>query len=104
METDARRRNYKAGFAYSIAAAALLATQEPFSALAAQRLSSPYFICLTQFALLLSVPLLTLPANSRRDFVALLSDVGNFWKLAVLFAAGLCGLFLYNIGLSSAHP
>jgi drug/metabolite transporter (DMT)-like permease len=104
MATEARGRNYRAGFAYAIATAALLATQEPFSALAARRLSSANFICLTQFALLLSVPLLTLPASSRRDFVAILSDVGNFWKLAVLFAAGLCGLFLYNIGLSSAHP
>jgi drug/metabolite transporter (DMT)-like permease len=52
----------------------------------------------------LSVPLLTLSAESRRDFIALLSDVRNLGKLAVLFVVGLCGLFLYNIGLSSAHP
>ena len=99
-----RRTNYRLGSLYSLLTAVLLATQEPFSALAAKRLTSTSFICLTQFALLLSVPLLTLPAASRRDFLALLSDVRNLGKLAILFMAGLCGLFLYNIGLSSAHP
>src|SRR5580693_6248521 len=95
-----RRTNYRLGSLYSLLTAVLLATQEPFSALAAKRLSSASFICLTQFALLLSVPLLTLPAASRRDFLALLSDFRNLSKLAILFMAGLCGLFLYNIGLS----
>ena len=84
--------------------AVLLATQEPFSALAAKRLDSAYFIFLTQIALLLSVPLLILSAASRRDFVVLLSDTRNIGKLVVLFFVGLCGLFLYNVGLSSAHP
>jgi drug/metabolite transporter (DMT)-like permease len=96
--------NYRQGSVYSMLTALLLATQEPFSALAAKRLTSSYFICLTQIALLLSVPLLTLSAASRRDFVALLSDVRNLGRLAVLFVFGLCGLFLYDIGLSSAHP
>jgi drug/metabolite transporter (DMT)-like permease len=104
MMVPTRRANYRLGSLYSLTTAVLLATQEPFSALAAKRLSSPHFICLTQFALLLSVPLLTLSAASRRDFIALLSDFRNLGKLAILFIAGLCGLLLYNIGLSSAHP
>jgi drug/metabolite transporter (DMT)-like permease len=104
MTISARRANYRLGGLYSLSTAALLATQEPFSALAARRFSSAHFICLTQFALLLSVPLLTLPRASRRDFVTLLSDVRNLGKLAILFVTGLCGLLLYNIGLSSAHP
>ena len=96
--------NYRLGGLYALLTAALLATQEPFSALAAKKLSSASFICLTQLALLLSVPLLTLSAASRRDFIALLSNFGNLIKFAVLLAAGVCGLLLYNIGLSSAHP
>ncbi len=104
MGISAPRANYQLGSFYSLVTAALLATQEPFSALAARRFSSPQFICIMQFALLLSVPLLTLPAASRRDFIALLSDARNWGKLVILFAIGLCGLVLYNIGLSSAHP
>jgi drug/metabolite transporter (DMT)-like permease len=96
--------NYRMGILYSLCTAVLLATQEPFSALAAKHLSSPYFICLTQTALLLSVPMLTLSAPSRRDFIALLSNWKNMRKLAVLFLIGLCGLVLYNVGLSNAHP
>jgi drug/metabolite transporter (DMT)-like permease len=104
MTISARRANYRLGSLYSLVTAMLLATQEPFSALAARRFSSAQFICLMQVALLLSIPLLTLPAASRRDFVALLSDAKNYGKLAILFMIGLCGLFLYDIGLSSAHP
>ncbi len=104
MTMPTPRANYRLGSLFSLVTAVLLATQEPFSALAARRFSSANFICLTQFALLLSVPLLTLPAGSRRDFIALLSDARNLGKLAVLFTVGLCGIFLYNIGLSSAHP
>ena len=77
--------NYRLGSLYSLVTAVFLATQEPFSALAARRFSSPQFICLMQFALLLSVPLLTLPTASRRDFIALLSDARNLGKLAILF-------------------
>ena len=104
MKSPNRRVDYRVGGLYSLVTAVLVATQEPFSALAAKRLDSPLFICLTQCALLLSVPLLILPAASRRDFVALLLDARYLAKLAVLFVVGLCGLFLYNIGLSSAHP
>ena len=66
MRIPTRRADYRLGSLYSLLTAVLVATQEPFSALAARRLSSSYFIFLTQFALLLSVPLLTLPRSSRR--------------------------------------
>lgn len=82
----------------------LLAIQEPFSALAARNLTSSEFVGLTQIALLLSVPLLTISRDSRRDFAAVLFGVEHWGKLAVLFIVGICGLLLYNIGLSSAHP
>jgi drug/metabolite transporter (DMT)-like permease len=104
MTIGSRQTNYRLGALYSLLTAALLATQEPFSALAARGLDHANFTCLTQLALLLSVPVLILPAASRRDFGALLSDVRNLGKLSVLFVAGLCGLFLYNVGLSSTHP
>jgi drug/metabolite transporter (DMT)-like permease len=92
------------GSLYSTATALLLATQEPFSFLAAKRLSSMQFVCLTQIALLVSLPLLLSRPVSRRDFLALLSDPANLWKLAVIFAIGMSGLLLYNFGLSNAHP
>jgi hypothetical protein len=98
------RANYRLGSLYALVTAVLVATQEPFSALAARRLSSSYFIFLTQLALLLSVPLLTLPRSSRQDFVRLFADIKNLGKLAILFIFGLCGLLLYYVGLSSAHP
>jgi drug/metabolite transporter (DMT)-like permease len=104
MTSPSPRANYRLGSLYALVTAVLVATQEPFSALAARRLSSSYFIFLTQFALLSSVPLLTLPRSSRRDFVRLFADIKNLGKLAVLFVFGLCGLLLYYVGLSSAHP
>ena len=104
MTLPTRRANYRLGSLYSLVTAVLVATQEPFSALAARRLDASYFIFLTQFALLLSVPLLTLPRSSRRDFLALFSKARNLGKLAILFIAGLCGLLLYYVGLSSTHP
>ncbi|HLJ70233.1 MAG TPA: hypothetical protein VKU03_02875 [Roseiarcus sp.] len=100
----ASRKHYRLGALYSIATSALLATQEPFSSLAAKRLAPALFVCLTQAALLLSVPLLISPSGSRRDFIALLATPTNYWKLAVLFLIGLTGLLLYNAGLSNAHP
>jgi hypothetical protein len=100
----ASRKHYRLGAFYSIVTAALLATQEPFSALAAKRLAPALFVCLTQAALLLSVPLLISSSASRRDFIALLATPTNYWKLAVLFLIGLTGLLLYNAGLSNAHP
>ena len=96
--------DYRLGSLYALATAALYATQEPFSFLAAERLSTIAFVFLTQVALLLSIPLLTLHPQSRRDFVALLGDASNYWKLAALFAIGMSGLLLYNLGLAHAHP
>ena len=104
MKPASYATNYKLGAVYSLATAVLLSIQAPFSALAARGLTSPEFICLTQLALLLSVPLLTVSETSRHDFAAVLFDVRNWGKLAILFAVGITGLFLYNIGLSSAHP
>jgi hypothetical protein len=69
--------NLRLGSFYALATTALLATQEPFSALAAKHLSPVYFVCLTQAALLLSVPLLTARRASRHDFVVLLSARRN---------------------------
>ena len=96
--------NYRLGSLYSVATAFLLATQEPFSFLAAKRLNAMQFVCITQIALLLSIPLLLTRSVSRRDFFALLSNPTNLWRLAVIFAIGLTGLLLYNAGLSNAHP
>jgi drug/metabolite transporter (DMT)-like permease len=104
MTNPSRRADYRLGSLYSLVTAVLVATQEPFSALAARRLSSSYFIFLTQLALLLSVPLLTLPRSSRQDFIRLAANIKNLGKLAILFIFGLCGLLLYYVGLSSAHP
>ncbi len=102
-----RRRgetDYGLGILYAIATAALLALQEPFSALAARTLSSLDFMALTQLALLLSLPFLIWRRASRRDFAAILLDVRQWPKLAVIFLIGLAGLSLYDIGLSIAHP
>jgi drug/metabolite transporter (DMT)-like permease len=104
MPNSESRPNYRLGALYSVSTAFLLATQEPFSFPAAKHLSSLQFVCLTQVALLVSIPLLTWHANSRRDFIALLKDRSNYGKLAVIFALGMCGLLLYNLGLSNAHP
>jgi drug/metabolite transporter (DMT)-like permease len=98
------RKSYRIGTFYAVAASLFLATQEPFSSLAAKRLNPAYFVCLTQVALLLSIPLLILSAAKRRDFFALLLNFSNLWRLAVLFAIGLCGLLLYNLGLSNSNP
>ncbi len=96
--------NYRLGAAYALATAFLLAVQEPFSALAARRLTSTAFVGFTQVALLLSIPLLVASASSRRTFAAVLGDPGNWPKLAALLGAGIAGLALYDIGLGGAHP
>ena len=96
--------NYRLGSFYALVTALLYAVQEPFSFLAASRLSAVAFVCLTQIALFLSIPMLTLNPTSRRDFVALLTDGSNYGRLAVIFAIGMTGLLLYNFGLSNAHP
>jgi drug/metabolite transporter (DMT)-like permease len=104
MTPSTGRADYPRGAAYALVTATLLALQEPFSALAARSLSSLHFVGFTQIALLSSVPLLIARRDSRRDFIALIGDIGNIAKLAILFMIGLAGLLLYNIGLSSAHP
>jgi drug/metabolite transporter (DMT)-like permease len=96
--------NYRLGSVYALVTAALYAVQEPFSFLAAKRLSTMQFVCLTQIALFLSIPLLMLNPASRRNFAALLTKPSNYGKLAVIFAIGMSGLLLYNVGLSDAHP
>ncbi len=101
---DARAVNYRLGSLYALVTAFLLATQEPFSFLAAKRLNPLQFVCLTQIALLTSIPILLGRSASRRDFIALLADASNLWKMAAIFGVGLSGLLLYNYGLSSAHP
>ena len=98
------KTNFQLGSIYALVTAALLATQEPFSALAAKRLPPLSFVCLTQAALLLSVPILIARARSRHDFSALLLTPRNLGKLAVLFLIGIAGLLLYNLGLRNAHP
>jgi drug/metabolite transporter (DMT)-like permease len=104
MRHSALPINYRLGSLYSLATACLFATQEPFSFLAAKRLNAVQFVCLTQIALLTSIPILLARKSSRRDFVALLTDPAQLWKLAVIFGCGLSGLLLYNFGLSAAHP
>ena len=96
--------NYRLGSLYSVCTAFLYATQEPFSFPAAKHLSTIQFVCLTQIALLISIPLVTWRPASRRDFIALIRDPSNYGKLAVIFAIGMTGLLLYNFGLSNAHP
>ncbi len=96
--------DYRLGSLYAIVTAALYAVQEPFSFLAASRLSTLQFVCLTQIALFLSIPLILWSRASRRDFAALIKDPSNYGYLAIVFAVGLTGLLLYNAGLSEAHP
>ena len=64
-----RRTNYKLGSLYAVVTALLLSVQEPFSFLAAKRLSVTQFVFLTQVALLMSIPLLIARGKSRRDLV-----------------------------------
>ena len=94
--------DYRLGTFYAIATAVLMSFQAPSSALAARTLGALDFMAFTQLALLLSIPLLILRADSRRDFAAIVFDV---WpKLAVIFLVGAAGLTLYDVGLSSTHP
>jgi hypothetical protein len=104
MRQSSSSINYQLGSLYSVITAFLYATQEPFSFPAARHLSTLQFIALTQISLLVSLPLLTGPPASRRDFVALLRKPANYGYLAVIFAIGMSGLLLYNFGLSNAHP
>src|ERR1700743_2129149 len=96
--------DYRLGTLYAIATALLMSFQAPSSALAARTLGSLDFMAFTQLALLLSIPLLILGADSRRDFVAIIFGVRHWPKLAVIFLVGAAGLTLYDVGLSSTHP
>ncbi len=99
-----RRVNYKLGSAYAIVTALLLSVQEPFSFLAAKRLSLTQFVFLTQVALLMSIPLLIVREKSRRDLVLLLGNGANYYKFGALFLIGMSGLLLFKLALSNAHP
>jgi drug/metabolite transporter (DMT)-like permease len=106
MESVSRAgpKDYRSGTSYAIATAVLMSFQAPFSALAARTLGSLDFMAFTQLALLLSIPLLILRADSRRDFFAIVFRPRNWPKLVVIFLVGAAGLKLYNVGLSSTHP
>ena len=104
MPRTASRINYRLGLLLSVFTGFLLAVQEPFSSLAARRLDTIQFVFLTQIALFISIPLVTLRPSTRLDFIALFRDPSNYGKLAVIFAIGMSGLLLYNFGLSDAHP
>ena len=99
-----RRINYKLGSVYAVVTALLLSVQEPFSFLAAKRLSITQFVFLTQVALLMSIPLLIARRRSRNDLILLLGNAANYGKLGVLFPIGMMGLLLFKLALSNAHP
>jgi drug/metabolite transporter (DMT)-like permease len=99
-----RRTDYRLGSIYAVVTAFLLSVQEPFSFLAAKRLSFTQFVFLTQVALLMSLPLLMARERSRRDLVVLLGDSANYRKLGVLFPIGMLGLVMFKLALSNAHP
>lgn len=96
--------NYKPGSLYAVATALLISVQEPFSFLAAKRLSLTQFVFLTQVALLMSIPLLMVSGKSRRDLFLLLGAAANYYKFAALFLIGMAGLLLFKLALSNAHP
>jgi drug/metabolite transporter (DMT)-like permease len=106
MESISRTglKDYRSGTSYAIATALLMSFQAPLSAFAARTLGSLDFMAFTQLALLFSIPLLILRADSRRDFAAIIARPRNWPKLVVIFLIGVAGLKLYNIGLSSTHP
>ena len=97
-------RGPMAGALLALAAAALMATQDPLSGPAAKALSPAQFVVVTQAALWLAAPLLLLKPQARRDFRRILSNARDRWRLAALTLLGLIGLGLYNVGLSGAHP
>ena len=62
------------------------------------------FVGVSQFALLLSLPLLLWKRKARVNFVRSFRERNSALKLGVLFAIGLVVLVLYNVGLREAHP
>jgi hypothetical protein len=99
-----RRISYKLGSIYAALTALLVSVQEPFSFLAAKRLSLTQFVFLTQVALVMSIPLLMVSGKSRRDLVLLLGNAANYYKFGALFLIGMTGLLLFKLALSNAHP
>ena len=98
------RKNYQLGSIYAVVTALFLSVQEPFSFLAAKRLTVTQFVFLTQVALMISIPLLVAREKSRRDLVLLLGNAANYRKLGALFSIGIIGLLLFKHALSNAHP
>ena len=98
------RKNYQLGSIYAVVTALFLSVQEPFSFLAAKRLTVTQFVFLTQVALMISIPLLVAREKSRRDLILLLGNGANYRKLGALFAIGIIGLLLFKLALSNAHP
>lgn len=96
--------DYRLGALLGVATAFLLSVQEPTSSLAAQKLSGPAFILVTQASLALSIPLLLSSRRSRADLVRILNQRASYPHLAVIFALGMSGLVLYKLGLAGAHP
>jgi drug/metabolite transporter (DMT)-like permease len=96
--------NYKFGSIYAVVTALLLSVQEPFSFLAAKRLSVTQFVFVTQVALVISIPLLIVHEKSRRDLVLLLGNKAHYAQFGTLFLIGMAGLLLFKLGLSNAHP
>src|SRR5277367_5459600 len=78
MQSPGSPINYRLGSLYSVITAFLYATQEPFSFPAAKHLNTLQFVFLTQIALLVSIPFLTLPPPSRPDFLALFREPSNY--------------------------
>jgi hypothetical protein len=79
--------HYRLGTSYAVVTAILVSFQEPFSALAARSVRSRDFMTFTQLALVFSIPLLILSADSRRDFAAIVFDLKNWPKLIPAFSA-----------------
>ena len=104
LQPQMRRTDYRLGSIYAVVTALLLSVQEPFSFLAAKRLSFTQFVFLTQVALMMSLPLLIARERSRRDLLVLLGDTANYRKLGVLFPIGMLGLVMFKLALSNAHP
>ncbi len=96
--------DYRLGALLGVATAFLLSVQEPTSSLAAQHLSGPAFILVTQVSLALSIPLLLSTRRSRSDLAKILKMPRSYAHLAVVFALGMSGLILYKLGLAGAHP
>jgi drug/metabolite transporter (DMT)-like permease len=104
LPSQKRPINYKLGSIYAVVTALLLSVQEPFSFLAAKRLSVTQFVFVTQVALVMSIPLLIVHEKSRRDLVLLLGNKAHYAQFGTLFLIGMAGLLLFKLGLSNAHP